>query len=261
MKMLVQHNDGLDLQVYFPQGILAKYVQGIWIAAHQGVDTNNVTRYLKANGCNAITFCLKGHIAFDSVKYAPGVYLQPATVRAKRMTFSSNTLAVGVCLQPGAMSLFSPLPNEVTCAGKTQGEKNPNLRVCFDMLQTAHTPYALLTCLYRYFMSIFAQAADFNPTLLRVLPYFSEPKSLQSIAAGLPVGQRQLERVFKQAMGITAKQYQRIVRVNKTVQYLRCNPSANLIAVAYQFGYSDQAHMTREFKSFTHYTPSYYIRA
>jgi len=54
---------------------------------------------------------------------------------------------------------------------------------------------------------------------------------------------------------MTPKHYQRILRIKKTIYFLRLHKNANLANVAHQFGFSDQAHMTREFKAIAHITP------
>nr|WP_001897448.1 helix-turn-helix domain-containing protein [Vibrio cholerae] len=56
-------------------------------------------------------------------------------------------------------------------------------------------------------------------------------------------------------MNISPKQYQRILRVQRTVNYLRQNKGVSLVEVSQQFGFSDQAHMTREFRAIACITP------
>ena len=54
---------------------------------------------------------------------------------------------------------------------------------------------------------------------------------------------------------MTPKQYQRILRVKRTINYIREHGQTNLAEVAQQFGFSDQAHMTREFRAIARLTP------
>jgi AraC-like DNA-binding protein len=56
-------------------------------------------------------------------------------------------------------------------------------------------------------------------------------------------------------MEMTPKQYQRILRVKKAIDYLRQHKEASLVEVSQQFGFSDQAHMTREFRAIARITP------
>jgi len=69
------------------------------------------------------------------------------------------------------------------------------------------------------------------------------------------LSQRQIERLFKLWLRMTPKHYQRVLRVKQTILYLRMNKDVSLIDAAQKFGFSDQAHMTREFQTIAHITP------
>jgi AraC-like DNA-binding protein len=43
--------------------------------------------------------------------------------------------------------------------------------------------------------------------------------------------------------------------VKRAINYIREHGQVNLAEVAHQFGFSDQAHMTREFRTIAHITP------
>ncbi len=70
------------------------------------------------------------------------------------------------------------------------------------------------------------------------------------------MSQRQIERLFKLWLGMTPKYYQRILRVKKVINFLRVHKKVNLADVSQQFGFSDQAHMTREFRAIACATPA-----
>ena len=71
----------------------------------------------------------------------------------------------------------------------------------------------------------------------------------------VPLSQRQIERQFQLWLEMTPKHYQRILRIKKTIDYLRSYKNANLAEVAQYLGFSDQAHMTREFRDIARTTP------
>lgn len=66
-----------------------------------------------------------------------------------------------------------------------------------------------------------------------------------------------LERHMRKIVGLSPKQFQRIVRFNKVLQYIRQNRSnCNWSQIASRFGYYDQTHFIKEFKHFYGKTPS-----
>ena len=69
----------------------------------------------------------------------------------------------------------------------------------------------------------------------------------------------QFERQFKHDTAISPKAYARIVRFGSLQAALLVNPTIRLATLAEAYGYSDQAHLIREFKSFAHCTPRDFV--
>mgnify|MGYP001801875907 CR=1 FL=1 len=67
---------------------------------------------------------------------------------------------------------------------------------------------------------------------------------------------RQLERRFKSVVGVSMKEYQRIFRFTHTLADIRKNPSKSLLQIAFDHGYTDHAHLTREVRRMTGRNPS-----
>jgi AraC-like DNA-binding protein len=72
----------------------------------------------------------------------------------------------------------------------------------------------------------------------------------------VPLGQRQLERLFRYQVGLTPKQFSRIQRVALVRQQLQ--QGQPLLDTALTCGYSDQAHFIHDFKTVVGMTPGQY---
>jgi AraC-like DNA-binding protein len=66
---------------------------------------------------------------------------------------------------------------------------------------------------------------------------------------------RQLERQFQNIVGVSPKTLARTIRFEEIRNRLMFNPETSLTDLAYEFGYTDQAHFIRDFKEFTGKTP------
>jgi AraC-like DNA-binding protein len=64
--------------------------------------------------------------------------------------------------------------------------------------------------------------------------------------------------LFRASVGVTPKHYYRIQRFNQITRCLASGGPVKLADIADLSGYSDQAHMTREFREFSGVTPSQY---
>jgi AraC-like DNA-binding protein len=77
------------------------------------------------------------------------------------------------------------------------------------------------------------------------------------LACILNVSNRTLERKFRHILGIPPKKFAKLVRFQRVLEKLRYSSvSGNLIDIAYEFGYADQAHFIRDFKSMSGILPS-----
>jgi len=75
------------------------------------------------------------------------------------------------------------------------------------------------------------------------------------------ISRRQLEREFKEKIGMTPKQYMRIARLNAINRYLQSGGEIHLGSLSLEAGFSDQAHLCREFKTFAGLPPAKFMES
>ncbi|MBN1790414.1 MAG: helix-turn-helix transcriptional regulator [Bacteroidales bacterium] len=83
--------------------------------------------------------------------------------------------------------------------------------------------------------------------------------SLNEICENLNVTLRTLQRSFQVNVGISPKEYIRIVRFNCVFQYLLEDRLGDWQDIIHRFGYYDQSHFIHDFKSVTGFTPLKFI--
>lgn len=84
--------------------------------------------------------------------------------------------------------------------------------------------------------------------------------NVKELAEKFNKNQRRIERFFISEIGISAKLFARIIRFNNARELLAQNPKAQLAGVAYQMGYADQAHFSKNFKELFGITPAEFKR-
>jgi AraC-like DNA-binding protein len=70
---------------------------------------------------------------------------------------------------------------------------------------------------------------------------------------------RTVHRDFHAACGYGPKYFQRIMRIQRAIRESHEPSRANLVEVALAAGYADQAHMTRDFRDITGFTPAQHL--
>jgi AraC-like DNA-binding protein len=82
---------------------------------------------------------------------------------------------------------------------------------------------------------------------------------VEDIARGLGTSRRNLERQFKDHVGIGPKMLARILRFQRIFKTLEENASDRWISIALECGYYDQPHFIREFREFSGKSPAAYF--
>jgi AraC-like DNA-binding protein len=83
---------------------------------------------------------------------------------------------------------------------------------------------------------------------------------VSQVAAAAHATVRTLERKFKQSSGYTVKDVSALMRFEKVRNHLWLYPNSNLADLAYELGYTDQSHLSREFKRYSGTTPAAFAR-
>lgn len=84
------------------------------------------------------------------------------------------------------------------------------------------------------------------------------PVSEVAMAAHATV--RTLERNFKQSSGYSVKDVSGLIRFEQVRNRLWHHPAINLAGLAHELGYTDQSHLSREFKRYSGTTPAAFAR-
>ena len=90
----------------------------------------------------------------------------------------------------------------------------------------------------------------------RLLRNNPENMGIDELSGHLNISRRQLERIFKNQMGTSAKTYQRIVRFTHTYHQILNGRDFTWVDLTYNNGYSDQSHFIRDFKEFAGDVPT-----
>jgi AraC-like DNA-binding protein len=114
----------------------------------------------------------------------------------------------------------------------------------------------------QYFLSALSQVAT-SSMLYKAGTAMREANGtmpVSQVAAAAHATVRTLERAFKQSSGYTVKDVSGLIRFEQVRNYLWHYPGANLAGLAHELGYTDQAHLSREFKRYSGTTPAAFAR-
>lgn len=78
---------------------------------------------------------------------------------------------------------------------------------------------------------------------------------MSQLGKSICISNRQLERVFKENMGISPKQFSILVRYQFLWNHVLFKKDFNILDEVYKLGYTDQAHLLKDFKNYHSMVP------
>ncbi len=121
---------------------------------------------------------------------------------------------------------------------------------------------AALAAVKQYFLDVRSQVA-MDSMLFKAGIAMREANGtlpVSQVAAAAHATVRTLERKFKESSGYTVKDVSGLMRFEQARNHLWLYPNSNLAGLAHELGYTDQAHLSREFKRYSGSTPAAFAR-
>ena len=251
-------DSAINFRMYQPRKQLAKVVQALWSVTVSSATQRDVSHWLQGDGGCGIIFNLKGSIQLNQKPLPLGCFLQPISDQAHNIILPAGSVNAGIRFHPAiSYGLFKKHVFHPSTLNTSDTHLLPLHRL-HRQLSIQHSHSGRILCLLRGLKS-FLDADDCRPRpLAQALDDIHQQLSVSGLNEHNALGQRQLERHFRKWLGMSAKHYQRIVRTRNALSDFRSNPNTQLIALAQNHGFTDQAHMTREFKAIAKITPGQY---
>ncbi len=83
---------------------------------------------------------------------------------------------------------------------------------------------------------------------------------VRTIARGVGMSERGIERRFTRFVGLTPKSFSRIVRFQSVLRSIKSASETRILDTALAFGYYDQSHLNNEFRQFSGTSPTVFLK-
>lgn len=85
--------------------------------------------------------------------------------------------------------------------------------------------------------------------------------TVESLAGELGLSERQLNRHFLRAVGVSPKHFATVVQIRSVVETLHRNEPGEITELAHRAGYYDQAHFTHDFQRLVGHSPLDFLKS
>lgn len=249
-----------------PSSVLRPFVKQLWISESAG-EAGSAREHVLPTGEMHLVFRLAGpplRIYRDADDRA-GSLIDGPVVGGVRNSFYIKEIGApvrtaGVQLLPGAaQSLFGVSAAEL--AGRHTplselwgGQANSML----EQIAAAPGAQQALAKLDALLAARAPHGLRLHPVVAEVLADTGHGWNVEAMVRASRYSHRGFIALFKQATGLSPKRYARLMRFQYLLGALRASADVPLGQLALDAGYSDQAHMNREFREYAGSTPLQY---
>ncbi|MFC6102144.1 AraC family transcriptional regulator [Olivibacter domesticus] len=251
-----------------PPASLSRYVSSFWALEGSSSILSPYVFRLMADGMAALVFHYSG--AFNEVyhdgRQEESIISGLTSQSEKFRIFSINRdfAMFGAHLYPYAIShLFSipstELKNQLIDLKSLLGKHDDGLE---EGIMLAKDLPARVKIITRFLENRLCKIPPIPPGIFETINYITKTNGtieVDALAQRNFLSMRQFERNFKQYSGFSPKTFSRIIRFQNALSQ-KDKSKKTLTQIAFDAGYSDQAHFIRDFKEFSGITPKEYFR-
>lgn len=257
-KEIKQLEKKIELSFFTPSDTLSVFIQTYWHLK----PTNNkfLSQKIVTDGGSGIIF------NFDT-SCENAILLTCPRLKALHFPITNTTDIIGIRFLPGGAYPF--LKKFTQCKnGNTINLSNQDIsqiEQIYESMKNAKTIQERINILNNFFLK---QLQDFErvPSLW-IFEVIDTMKShegnlkINELSKKLSLSMRQFERLFKKEVGLSPKQFSKILRMQKARSLISSKNFDSLTDISYESNYFDQAHFIKDFKVFVEETPKeYFIR-
>jgi AraC-like DNA-binding protein len=249
-----------------PPPDLRPFVRLMWASAPDGtpVEQPGAREHVLPTGGMHLVFRLSGPPLklFDPAGPSQGRTFGHAIVGGARSSFylrdvSVPTRSVGAQLQPGAARALLGAPEDALAGRHTPLDALWGARqadAALEQLHAAGDPAHQLDVFETLLAQRIAVARQaglhgLHPAVAATLaPLAHENPSIAALVTRSGYSHRRFIALFRSAIGLTPKEYARVMRFDRVLA-LAADPAHGWADIALDAGYSDQAHLSREFSA------------
>jgi AraC-like DNA-binding protein len=259
----------MHYRTYSPAPALRPYVKCYWILASEA-NPFQTAEPLIPDGCVELIINLGAPYRRHAVEGAgPDEFARGSHVVGERThPFLIEQLGaidhVAIRFRPGGLYAFArlamnELTNRLVDAELLLGTDRPILEEQLSECRTDQSRVALLDGLLLRRLRAKDTRSELVQEAARIASFRGGLLSVRELCAFVDCDYKELERSFLTVVGVSPKFFCRLVRFLSVLESLNSGSRGSLAERAADFGYYDQAHFAKEFRSFTGVAPSQFV--
>ncbi len=255
----------LGFQLIAPDPALCSYVREYRYLRRDSPLRAYHEEYMHPRGRFGMVFNFGDKLHLDAQAIDDPTFLDGVNTVSRRMGFLGNVDLMGVSFHEGGAYPFLGVPltelrDEITLLEVLDRPGLLRLHARLYEADSFPTRVSLLEEWLLNRLNLGKERDALIPVSLRVLREGEGNLPISELARKLAISQRQLERLYQSQVGMSPKQYSRLLRVETARLTLKQKMGQSTTGLAAELGFYDQAHFIREFSTVIGMTPYAYLK-
>lgn len=256
----------LGFRRFKPSKKLANFIDCYWFINTKNAQPLDSTEYLHPDGGMGIILNYGDpFFQLEKSNQAGTCMLDGTNTITRALGFNGIINSAGIRFKTAAAGLFfshplNELKNETASLGDIHLKHHSSLYYNLDKAKTYHEKIATIeNWLYRCIQP----EAEVSKVVMASIQLMNKNKGISpisKIAQKLDYSPRKIERLFRSQVGISPKEYSRILRIDAARTYMKHQQNMSLADIAYHLEFYDQAHFIHQFKQVVGMTPREYTK-
>jgi AraC-like DNA-binding protein len=251
---------GLTMTEYRPTGQLAGYVRAFQVFSAAEPAAASVVDFAGADVCMPVCFGAPVLVEMWERAAVPSASVVGPRRSASRLAFEGAIDQVNVSFFPGEAGAFFNLPMSELCGRMASPDEAWPRDFRQAVAELAPLPVdQRVSELARLLLARLEPRREPGPAVraaIRLIRARRGRVSVRALAAEVGLSVSQLERGFTRNVGLGPKTLARQARVSALAAEAMTQPSPQWARLAANYGYADQAHLVRDFRDITGFTPT-----
>lgn len=253
-----------------PAAPLRPFVQRVWVSDESTPAAGANREYVVPTGAMHVVVRLRGRPlrVYDTEHDQGGRIVGTAVVGGARQAFyvrdvSYGSCSVGAMLHPGAALPLLGVPAEALAERHTAlddlwGRDADRIR---ERLLALRSPAERLDLFEAMLAQRLPRVLGIHTGVAHALAQFEAMEAdVRTVVRDTGYSHRRFITLFREAVGLSPKRYCRVLRFQRVLQQVKAAPRPQWSQIALAAGFSDQAHLVRDFREFAGVTPTEFER-
>jgi AraC-like DNA-binding protein len=258
----------MNYQTYPPHPDLASLVKFYW-TLEVPFDPQHPKQKIVPDGCIEMTFNLgdkiRRYISEDAYILHPNAMVMGQRTKSYDILPEGDVDTIAICFYPHGFANFVHTPLEVlvdketpmaALFGQAVADKlERQIAQAIDIPQRIQLIETFLLNKLKETSTI----SHIVQSTVDMLLQSNGSTPINALVQDDTAKRRQLERHFRNQIGISPKQLSKVIRLQATLHMLLNKEATSLTDIAYEHAYFDQNHFIKDFKEFVGVTPKAYL--